>query len=168
MPKGARLSNERIRLLNDLDFFGDPYEDLWTKRYEELLEYYKEHGHSLVPVESETHKELGRWVHTQRKLHKKHIQGKLPNRTCFSKEKNRLLNEVEFVWEPYDAQWHAQFQDFEKYVKKHGQHPAPRENKRLYNWVRYQRQEYYKLGMWEKSSMTRERANLLRTVGFRF
>jgi hypothetical protein len=57
------LSNERIRLLNDLDFFWDPYEDLWTKRYEELVEYYKEHGDSMVSEKSLAHKELGRWVH---------------------------------------------------------------------------------------------------------
>jgi ribosomal protein S16 len=120
LTRGALLSDERIRLLNEEHFVWDPHEDFWRKRYQELVEYYKVHGHSMVPQTSQTHKELGRWVVNQRELYKKRNQGKLSKGTGISDERMRLLSEVEFVWDPFDSQWRAQYQRLEKHIRIYG------------------------------------------------
>jgi hypothetical protein len=68
IPQGSSMTNARIRQLNALEFVWDPLEDLWEKRYEELVEYYKEHGHSIVPTQSRTHQQLSSWVASQRQI----------------------------------------------------------------------------------------------------
>jgi hypothetical protein len=77
---------ESFRLLT-----GDLFDFTWHQRYEELVDYRKEHGHSMVLQGSKNHKDLGMWVHTQRQLYKRRIQGKLPKGSGFSNERLRTF-----------------------------------------------------------------------------
>jgi hypothetical protein len=168
LTRGALLSDERIRLLNEEHFVWDPHEDFWRKRYQELVEYYKVHGHSMVPQTSQTHKELGEWVLKQRQHHQKSIQGKLPKGTGLSNERIRQLNELDFVWDAHDFQWHAQYQILKRHIRIYGPGRSIKnvsENLSQYKWLWYQRKQYFKWKIGQKSSMTRERATLLEKVG---
>lgn len=45
----------------------------WEKQFNNLLAYKSIHGHCDVPVKSDTHKSLGRWVSAQRKKYQQHF-----------------------------------------------------------------------------------------------
>jgi hypothetical protein len=80
----STLTDDQEEKLKSLRLFSGDLIDLkWNKRYEELLDYYKEHGHCMVPQRSKTHKGLGLWVHNQRQLYKQKMQGKLPKDLAF-------------------------------------------------------------------------------------
>lgn len=96
------LTEKRIELLNKIDFIWDlrsfkqqPKEDdqekegkkcytPWSDKFEELVQYKKEHGDCLVP---QSHPTLGTWVKSQRRQHNLH---KLEE----TKEKDDLLDEM--------------------------------------------------------------------------
>jgi hypothetical protein len=171
LPKGSGLSNERIRLLNELNFVWDPNEYIWTKRYEELVEYYKEHGHTMVSQERETHKELGNWINNQRKLYKQKIQGTLSKRSGFSNERVCLLNELDFVWDPLENDWTKRYEELVEYYKKHGHSMVPQKSQthqELGTWVTRQRELYRhnKQGKPGESRMTDACIRLLNEVNF--
>jgi hypothetical protein len=64
--KSQGLNEERIAVLNTVDFVWDVVQfdnDVrWNQRYEELKEYVRVNGHAVVPQSSP----LGQWVKMQR------------------------------------------------------------------------------------------------------
>jgi len=88
--KEEKLSDERIKRLNTLDFVWDPFENLWAIRYEELNEYFNVNGHSDAPMKIKGKNfSLGSWAYNQRK---DRLDGKL------SFEKIEKLNNLNFSW----------------------------------------------------------------------
>ena len=86
------LPAEREKQLNALNFtwtFRHIRESYWKDMYRALKEFKHIHGHCLVPIGNKTHKPLGSWVATQRKLE---AQGKL------AKAKRRQLDLLGFAW----------------------------------------------------------------------
>jgi len=90
--KKKKLPNDRANLLKSIDFTWDASikEDIdknkWLDMYERLVSYTEEHdGSTLVPRKYHVDPKLGGWVHNQR-------QG------CRKKERVKLLNDVDFVW----------------------------------------------------------------------
>jgi hypothetical protein len=81
IAKGSETS-KRIRL--------EKTEKNWEKRYLQLIEFKKQFGHCRVPNHWKENESLGRWVQSQRQLHKKN---KLP-KTRLSK-----LKKLKFTWE---------------------------------------------------------------------
>jgi hypothetical protein len=104
---------------------GDIFDLTWNKRYEELVEYKKEHGHSMVPRDSQTHKALGKWVHNQRQLYRKNMQGKLRKGSGFSDERISLLNELDFVWDPLEDLWTKRYAELVEFYEEHGHSMVP-------------------------------------------
>jgi len=97
----SNLTDERIRLLEELGMAWsvlkqckDRAERLpWSTRFEQLLQFKKEHGHTVVP---QHYPELGNWVHQQRTHYKLMRRGKdsLMNHT-----KALQLAEIGFVFQ---------------------------------------------------------------------
>ena len=69
--------------------------DLWNQRCEELVKYKEEHGDCLVPYSCERNKQLGWWVGTQRKQHRRLQQGK---RSQLTKDRIAKLDAIGFQW----------------------------------------------------------------------
>jgi superfamily II DNA or RNA helicase len=66
--KSKALSAEKIDLLEALyGWDWDPFESGWQNRYQELIDYMKEHGSARPPA---SHGSLGGWVGTQRRDYK--------------------------------------------------------------------------------------------------
>jgi hypothetical protein len=64
-------------------------DEKWFVKYEALLEFHNEHGHSLVSNNYEKDKALGKWVSHQRNINK---EGRMtPTRF-------QLLEDIDFVW----------------------------------------------------------------------
>ncbi len=59
--KGRNLLQERIRLLDEIGFTWDPYEQEWRDNFEKFKQYVKEHGNAKVPLDDPT---LGVWIRT--------------------------------------------------------------------------------------------------------
>mmetsp|Transcript_8395 Transcript_8395/g.18139 ORF Transcript_8395/g.18139 Transcript_8395/m.18139 type:complete len:462 (-) Transcript_8395:2139-3524(-) len=66
---GRRLTPDRIKYLNELDFIWDVKEALWETQFENLRDYVRHHGHACVTQDST----LGHWCYKQR-YHKRNIE----------------------------------------------------------------------------------------------
>jgi hypothetical protein len=92
--KQGILSKERVQRLEELGFDWNLTRagkaELLEVRYAELLHYKQAHGNCDVPSEWKENPKLGGWVAGQRHLKKR---GKL------SQERERLLNEIGFIWD---------------------------------------------------------------------
>ena len=64
--KNETLPEERITILEEMDFLWDPQAEKWNKTAEALKEYKQIHGISNVP---QNHKQLDELVHSQRKAY---------------------------------------------------------------------------------------------------
>ena len=58
-----KISQERVRLLDDLGFIWDINEHKWQEKYKFLKEYFDQHGDTQVP---QNHPVIGKWVSKQR------------------------------------------------------------------------------------------------------
>lgn len=90
----SSLTNERINLLNRLDFpWTTRSEQLWNKRINELREFKEQNGHCLVPRSYANNPQLSAWVATQRKNYK---------RRKLTTDRIQELEEMGFVWDYWD------------------------------------------------------------------
>ncbi|KAL3809526.1 hypothetical protein ACHAXA_001257 [Cyclostephanos tholiformis] len=73
----SSLTDDRIRLLNDLDFqWSSRSEGTWARRMRELREFKSRNGHVLVPSTYLPNPQLSAWVATQRKNYNRRKAGK--------------------------------------------------------------------------------------------
>ena len=153
--QNGKLSEDRIKSLEDIGFVWDPYESTWEEMFDALNEYEKLHGHCNVPTSYVLNgRTLGIWVSTQRSNYQ---NGKL------SEYRIKRLEDIGFVWDPYESTWEEMFGALNEYKKIHGHCNVPRiwlENKQLSVWVKLQRNYY------QKGNLSIDRINRLEEIGF--
>ncbi|KAL3800310.1 hypothetical protein HJC23_003606 [Cyclotella cryptica] len=148
------MTDEKIEALESIGFVWNVLDHAWNSRYEELCQYIKEHGNSLVPHRYKDNPSLGLWVHKQRRNYKVNI-GKcsanpppnIDNETSLSPERIQKLNEIGFIWDVHEAQWLERFEELRKYRRDHGDTLVPRSYPVypfLGKWVEKQRSGYKK------------------------
>ena len=93
--KHSFLTEERIKLLEDLGFEWSPQDNSWNDLHRLLVEYEAEHGNCLVPQHYPDNKALGKWVDKQRTQYRLRREGK---QTPLTEDRIKLLDEVGFVW----------------------------------------------------------------------
>ncbi len=126
----------------------------WEKSYRELLAYRKKNGHCNVPTGDTDYVQLGRWVAAQRH---KHRLGVLPE------EQVRLLDAVQFEWDPTGKVWTEMFQKLKEYASRHKDCSLPEhhpEDQKLANWVHSQRHKR------RKGVLPEDRERELTSIGF--
>ena len=138
------LLQDRIERLEKIGFSWRTREradERWQASYEELLAYYHENGHTLVPSNSGP---LGTWVRRQR--------GSIRDARILLQRK-KLLDDIGFVADVADAtpkllqhKWDEKFQQLVKFREKHGHTRVPDgpslEDKTLPRWVCGQRNQF--------------------------
>jgi len=196
--RNGTLPADRQKLLDDLvhpldgsRFVWDPQGQNWMEMFTKLKEYRKIHKHVMVPTRSTRHDEidgsfidgnnenpdsnaslpanssasnrhLGIWVANQRRTFKK---------GALSKERQKLLNDIDFVWDAPEAMWNEQYQRLLDYQQRHIEEGKERststlvpqhypENPQLAIWVKEQRQNR------KHGTLTTERLALLEKIGF--
>jgi hypothetical protein len=105
----------------------------WERRYNELIEYKKRHGHCNTPADPDGNVQLARWVRTQRQ---QRSDGRL------SEERIARLDRIGFIWDALDAQWQEMFAALVEYKSEHGNCNVPcywPKNLKLADWVKRQR-----------------------------
>jgi hypothetical protein len=150
------LDVERVRRLDQIGFEWDQRNAQWQANFAELKLYRKRLGNRGVPLNWGENPTLARWVMTQRKLYK---SGNLDNTRA------RLMNELGFEWDPFDAAWDARFGELKLYQKRLGNANVPKkyiENPALGNWVSKQRKPH------RSGKLERDRFRLLSKLGFRW
>ena len=130
--KKNNLRPDRIEKLEEIGFVWEPQEVSWSERFNELLDYIKKHGNSLVPQDYEQNVTLGNWVQRQRYKYK---TNDLPE------ERIQQLSEIGFVWDVLQAQWLERLEELKKYRREYGDTLVPR-NHLLGSWVWWQRRDY--------------------------
>lgn len=95
----------------------------WQDRYEELLAFKKQHGHTRVTTQAGPHLKLGEWLSQQRINHRK---GSLPQ------ERVLLLEEAGVEWNPFTDPWLSNTQTLERlaqlrqFHEQHGHANVPK------------------------------------------
>jgi len=109
--------------------------DKWDERFGELKEYRERFGDCNVPKDWKENKSLGVWVDTQRQRGR----GKGLKLT---ERQIRSLDELGFIWDPFEAKWETMFMELVKFKDEYGHCNVPhnwKENRSLGSWVAQQR-----------------------------
>src|SRR5262249_38827154 len=143
---------ERRQRLDKLGFIWDSFEADWAEGFSCLKIYKEREGHCRVSqryIQNGYH--LGQWVQVQRKA-----------KVGMSAERREQLDELGFVWDPFDADWDEGFHYLTKYKMRTGHCNVPalhkEEGYRLGGWVRSQRRYPQKV--------SKERLERLKDIGF--
>lgn len=137
----AYLTDERIKLLDEIGMVWDVPDYLFEKNYAALLDYYKENGNADVPSYYVTADglRLGAWVFNTRS--RKNGIGKGAELTD---EQIKRLDELGFSWEGrHKNTWDKAYLAACEYKKKHGDLKIPvayvtADGLALGRWIRYQ------------------------------
>ena len=148
MYSQGKLSQNRIKLLNEIGFIWDLDEHAWQLKYKELKLYIEKNGDALV---RRSHPTLGRWTLHQRNLYN---LKKLPDKHFL------LLEEIGFIWNPRDHEWRANFRLYNQYIKETGNTWIATSHPTLGNWVHVQRRSK------SNGTLSQEYIQLLNEVGF--
>mmetsp|Transcript_924 Transcript_924/g.1504 ORF Transcript_924/g.1504 Transcript_924/m.1504 type:complete len:347 (-) Transcript_924:90-1130(-) len=141
----------------------------WEEQFFALKAYQRETGHCKVPARFKSNPKLGRWVMTQRRQFTLLMQG-YPS--ALTSERIQRLESIGFTWsirpEPVKT-WNRKFQELRVYKNTFGNCMVPQRyqaNPQLGTWVHTQRRQYKLMVEGKKSSMTREKAQALDSIGF--
>jgi Helicase associated domain len=90
----SKLNESQVKRLNDVGFVWTPLPP-WEERYQELVQYRKENGHSNVPMD-DPNAALAKWVRTQRSECRKMDKGQF---TSITVDRFQALVDIEFVFD---------------------------------------------------------------------
>lgn len=125
----------------------------WDIRYNELLTFYNENGHSNVPSIYESNKKLGIWVGTQRECKK---------RKKLDISRIEALNKINFCWDVIDNGWMEKYHEVKKYFYENSTNKIPKTNTALNRWTNNQRKDY------KNNKLSENKIKLLIGINFHF
>lgn len=99
--KNSTMTEERIKILNDIGFVWDSHEVIWNERFSQLLAYKQKCGHCRVPSYCKECPQLASWVKCQRRQYKLYWEeGK---GSSMNLDRIKLLNSIGFIWEVHPS-----------------------------------------------------------------
>jgi len=140
--------------------------EIWSDKFEDLLEFRKIFGHCHVPHYYQQNVPLAQWVKRQRYQYKLKDNGK---RSTLSDERIQSLNKIEFIWNSHDAVWEERWNELLLFKQMYGDCIVPstyNDNPRLAVWVKRQRRQYKLYNEGKATSMTNERIAKLEKLEF--
>jgi len=144
------------------------FDEIWNKRYAELMEFRMTKGHCNVPQRYPDNKALGKWVHKQRIEYKRKIKGE---KSHLSNERMIALENIGFevyICKRAEGLWHERFQELLNFHRDNGHCNVPQQyehNKALGKWVHRQKHEFRKVIDGKPSYLTAHRFQALLEVG---
>ena len=110
--------------------------------YGQLISYKAQMGDTIVPNKYPDNPSLGVWCSNQRQKYKNFKQGKNSRQGFLSTQQINLLEQIGFVWDIIEAQWHRSYIELKSFVENHGCYPTRDDYESLGSWMGKQRQEY--------------------------
>ena len=173
-----KITEEQIRLLEEIGMIFDVYGAKWKEKYELAKAYYEYNNNLEIPRSFKTNNgyeydengiNLGDWIHTNRKAYK--------GRGCskITEEQIRLLEEIGMIFDVYGANWKEKYELAKAYYEYNNNLEIPKgfrtnngyeydENGiNLNTWVKNQRRSYS--GGEGNSKITEEKIRLLEEIG---
>ncbi|KAI2495377.1 hypothetical protein MHU86_19131 [Fragilaria crotonensis] len=92
----STMSQERLEILNEVNFVWDSHEAAWQEKLNELNQYRKERGNCLVPSNFKANPQLATWVKCQRRQYKLYWIGRP---SAMTPERIIRLEKMGFEWE---------------------------------------------------------------------
>ena len=151
---GAASFGSSNRELDALGFVWEPFKRGWDEMLRQLVVFKAEHKHCNVPQRYQPNLDLATWVNKQRTTK---MRGSL------SRDRVRQLDELGFVWAPFETAWEDMFRRLLAFKEGHGDCNVPqryRTNPGLASWVNGQRTAK------SRGELSLERAKRLEDVGF--
>jgi hypothetical protein len=152
MPQ-KKISQDRFKKLNDIDFEWNPHDSYWDRMFAELNDFKIENGNCRVPAIYRKSKELGIWVSNQRSFYK---------RRKLSQDRIKKLESIGFDWEPFDNKWEKMFEELKNFKSAFGHIDIPQRDKtfkKLGVWLNVQRIKY------SSNKISEDRAKRLELLG---
>ena len=140
----------------------------WAKRFNELVEYKKEYGHCLVPLNWKLNPALAHWVKRQRYQYRIMNEGK---HSSMTPERLEALQALSFTWDSHSVAWLERWHELAEFKQWYGHPNVPKhypENRQLAIWVKCQRRQYMLCASGQYSNMTPDRIERLNSLGFVF
>ena len=107
LKRKDNLSEERIRLLEDLGIDWEPNVDLWPEQYQIMRAFAEDNKHCVVPKDFMVNGfNLYNWARTQREKIKKGI---------LSEQQIRDLEAIGFSCNPVEEAWNQSFEELKKF-----------------------------------------------------
>jgi len=165
---GGQLSKDRVDRLERLGFVWDVHQWQWNQTYHELLQYRDEHNDTNVPM---SYGSLGLWVFNQRAHYNSYRKG---NKSHMTPARLELLRNIGFEFDlgkkissAADERWQMKLDELKRYKEKWGTfNVKQRHDPTLYNWGGHLKKCYRAKLQGKKSSLSKEREDALRTIGF--
>jgi superfamily II DNA or RNA helicase/ferredoxin-thioredoxin reductase catalytic subunit len=126
----------------------------WEVMFQQLVEFKNVHGHCNVPNRYPENPPLGNWVQQQRYKNRKGI---------LNEQYIKKLNEIGFVWNPYEVYWENMYAMLVDFVNEYGHCKVPfkwHENLQLSEWFFEQRK------LKKKGELSQARIEKLEKLGF--
>lgn len=180
----GNLSKEQIERLDRLGMVWDSrIGKAWETGYQELLEFYKENGHTDVPARymTEDGYPLGRFVSNQRAAWRNSrqtsgttdmdlqdrartgsTQGAIHVGRTLTKEKERKLEAIGFIWDKTGRNWERYYAAASDFYEKEGHLDIP---------VKYVTKDGLQLGIWlrrkamERDLLSEKKVKALEAIG---
>lgn len=151
--------------------------DVWDEHMRDLSAFKQRNGHCRVPRHYNENPKLGRWVMNVRSHFQFLHKGK--KSSLITEERLQQLQDMEFDFAPknkshtkyYVDRWVHHLQELYQFKQKTGHCRVPQRytaNKKLGGWVLYVRHQYRKHQNGQASTMTPDRIEQLRQLGFDF
>mmetsp|Transcript_21754 Transcript_21754/g.32135 ORF Transcript_21754/g.32135 Transcript_21754/m.32135 type:complete len:224 (-) Transcript_21754:37-708(-) len=95
--KPCPMTQERVEMLDDLDFIWQVKEATWLERFNELVLYKKDYGNCDVPTTYDANHTLATWVRFQRRQYRLYMQGKP---SYLTETRIAKMEMIQFEWKP--------------------------------------------------------------------
>lgn len=93
--KPSTMSADRIERLDDIGFVWHSHDSNWDRRFSELCEFHRLHGHVSVPTAYKKNPQLATWVKQQRRQYKMFSHGRS---SSINLERIEQLQSLGFEW----------------------------------------------------------------------
>ena len=148
----------------------------WQEQFEALVAFRAKYGHLDVDLSKEgEHRDLKKWVYTQRHQYRKKRSGE---KHSLPDDSERKLREIGFDFKEDSfgsvqtgvkrTTWDGRYADLIEHKRKHGNFEITNENQALYHWVGLQRSHWRKKQRGEIHSLPDRKEKMLRDIGFDF
>lgn len=147
-----KLTPDRIKRLNSLDFSWDLRTEQWERNFAALQKFRKREGHCRFKNNYKVGGlKLGQWAQVQR-----------VRKGLLTPDRIKCLNSLNFSWDPIADFWERNFAALQKFCKREG-HCRPKmgcivDGLNICRWVNNQR--------WAKDTVSPERIARLNSLGF--